>query len=75
MDRIFKIFTRDRPERKGFDQSGKPAVSPRYGSASLNYKIRRDKANEINQRNIQIVKKLQTIKPKVITYKQCEANA
>ena len=51
LNKIFKIFNRERPLDKGFDSSGKPSISPTYGKQSLNLKVRKDEANEINKRN------------------------
>ena len=75
VDRIYKIFTRARPEDKGFDKNGRLSVSPVYGSQSLNLKVRLDKAKEINKMNHKVLTKLQNVKPKVITAYQCEKNA
>ena len=75
LNRIFKIFNRDRPEMKGFDLHGRPSLSPKYGNQTLNLKNRKDEAIEINKRNAQMMRKLQSVKPKVVSFKEWNQHA
>jgi len=72
LEKIYKIFTRKRPAVKGFDAYGRPHRLPEYGECSLNRRIRTQETLHINQRNQQILRKLQNVKPKVVSSEQCD---
>ena len=52
LGRMFAIYTRKKPENKGFNPlDGKPVTAPRYGYNSLNSHIRKKEIESINDRN------------------------
>ena len=68
LGRMYKIFSRERPMQKGFDERGKPVKYAQYGSCTLNTSNRREEAERINSLNAMILGKLQNAKPKVHTF-------
>ena len=67
LGRIYKIFTRERPTQKGFNERGQPVKCAKYGNCTLNTSNRREEAERINRLNAMILGKLQKAKPKVLT--------